>query len=178
MAIAVSGVAASQVEVSLRAKPEALLACSPKGTVPVLLFKDGRVIEQSLEIMHWALHQHDPEAWISNLDAGLIQACDAQFKPLLDRYKYATRHPELSLEQHRENAFSFIEMLSNKMLKTPYLCGATANIVDHAVFPFVRQFAQVNRPWFDQAAHQNLNSWLRSLEQSAAYLTAMQPSAS
>ena len=100
LAISVSGVEVETQEISLRAKPKEMLACSPKGTVPVLKFSDGRVIEQSLDIMHWALAQNDPQHWLDDdvaINAKmqlLIQRNDEWFKPRLDLYKYAVRYPQ------------------------------------------------------------------------------------
>ncbi len=120
MALGLAGIAYQTVEVSLRAKPPELLAISPKGTVPVMQLPDGTVLEQSLDIMRWALLQNDPDRWLTadtEVDINhWITLCDDTFKPLLDRYKYANRHPELTMEQHRERAMSaFILPLENAL---------------------------------------------------------------
>ena len=108
MALRYAGVPVDIVEVALRQKPAELLAASPKGTVPVLVTPDGAVIDQSLDIMQWALRQSDPDGWLGAGSAGeadrWIALNDGVFKPLLDRYKYAARHPELTTAEHRSHA--------------------------------------------------------------------------
>ena len=143
MALRYSGVPLSIVEVSLKAKPAEMLAASPKGTVPVLVCADGRVIEQSLEIMHWALRQHDPDNWLQADHAGLIEANDSVFKVLLDRYKYAIRYPEQPMEHYRAQGVGYLQRLEDLLAHTPYLAGPALSLVDVALAPFVRQFAHV-----------------------------------
>jgi glutathione S-transferase len=175
MAIAVAGVQVSQVEVALRAKPDALLRVSPKGTVPVLVMRDGTVLEQSLDIMRWALQQNDPENWLRGdaLAMPLIAENDSAFKVFLDKYKYANRHPELSLEAHRENAFTFLHKLGLQLQQQRFLHGDSLSAVDIAIMPFVRQCAQVDRDWFNEKAIDALNTWLCTLEQSALFAQIM-----
>ena len=175
MAIAVAGVRVTQVEVALRSKPPALLQASPKGTVPVLVLQDGTVLAQSLDIMHWALQQHDPENWLRDdaLVSPLIAKNDGEFKANLDRYKYANRHPQLPLEAHRENAFEFLRTLSAQLQGQSFLHGTTLSAADIAIMPFVRQCAQVDREWFDQGADKKLGQWLRNIEQSALFTQVM-----
>ena len=160
MALLYSGVPLSIVEVSLKAKPAEMLAASPKGTVPVLVCADGRVIEQSLEIMHWALRQHDPDNWLQADHAGLIEANDSVFKVLLDRYKYAIRYPEQPMEHYRAQGVGYLQRLEDLLAHTPYLAGPALSLVDVALAPFVRQFAHVDREWFAQAPLPHLNAWL------------------
>jgi glutathione S-transferase len=175
MAIAVAGVQVRQLEVALRAKPEALLRASPKGTVPVLVMPDGTVLEQSLEIMRWALQQNDPDSWLRNdaLAARLIAENDDEFKVFLDKYKYANRHPELPLEAHRENAFAFLHRLGLRLQQQRFLHGDSLSAVDIAIMPFVRQCAQVDRDWFNETVEDSLNTWLCKLEQSALFAQIM-----
>ena len=147
MAVAASSVQVGYVEVALRAKPEAMLKASPKGTVPVLVLPNGVVLEQSLDIMRWALEQNDSDNWLQNdaLNAPLIAENDNVFKVFLDKYKYASRHPELPLEAHRDNAFQFLRTLQTQLAARLFLHGATLSAVDIAIMPFVRQCAQVDR---------------------------------
>ena len=164
MALTYSGIAHQTIEVSLRAKPPELLAISPKATVPVLHLSDGTVLEQSLEIMRWALSQHDPEGWLIAEDESeithWITLCDSTFKPLLDRYKYANRHPELTVDQHRAKAISdFISPLENA-LQAKRDKGYRPSLADVAMFPFVRQFAAVDQAWFDEQPLPALQAWL------------------
>ncbi|MEN9587715.1 MAG: hypothetical protein RIT15_1290 [Pseudomonadota bacterium] len=164
MALGLAGIAYETVEVSLRAKPPELLAISPKGTVPVMQLPDGTVLEQSLDIMRWALARNDPEGWLTaDSEAAMnywIALCDSTFKPLLDRYKYASRHPELTMEQHRERALSaFILPLENALQAKPDK-ASRASLADVAIFPFVRQFAAVDQKWFDAQPLPAVQTWL------------------
>jgi glutathione S-transferase len=160
MALRYSGVPLSIVEVSLKAKPAEMLALSPKGTVPVLVCADGRVIEQSLEIMRWALAQYDPDNWLGPDSAALIQENDQVFKVNLNRYKYAIRYPEQPMEHYRAQGAAFLQRLEMMLEQTPYLAGDTLSLADIALAPFVRQFAHVDRDWFEQAPYPHLNAWL------------------
>ncbi len=161
-------------EVSLRDKPRDLLALSPKGTVPVMRLIDGTVLEQSLDIMMWTLAQHDPQQWLApGHSHALPDVCDADFKPRLDRYKYANRHPEQSLEQHRADAAQFVTHLEEILGSQSHLCGAQHSWVDTAVFPFVRQFARCEPSWFATAPYPRVKHWLASIAASDFFLRAM-----
>jgi UPF0176 protein len=166
MAIRVSGVLVEIQEVALRDKPPGLLVASPKGTVPVLLLHNGgvmQVIDQSLSIMQWALQQADPEGWLPVADpvSDWVTRNDEVFKPLLDRYKYANRHPELSPSAHRQAALDgFVTELDAQLQARPFLQGDRPRLADVAVFPFVRQFAGVDPAWFAQAALPGVQRWL------------------
>lgn len=157
LALHVAGIAVEIREVALRDKPAALRAISPKGTVPVLQLPDGTVLHESLDILRWALRQHDPEQWLANEPDPVVRRWvvrnDEDFKPLLDRYKYAPRHPELSQHQHRDAALQhFIGPLDARLRVQPFVCGARPGWADAALFPFVRQFAMVEPVWFADAA--------------------------
>lgn len=160
MALRYSGITVSIVEVSLKAKPDDLLAASPKGTVPVLVCADGQVLEHSLDIMHWALAQCDPHHWLQPGCAQLIEENDTTFKGHLDRYKYAIRYPEYPMEHYRAQGAGFLQGLETRLQYTPYLLGASLSLADVALAPFVRQFAHVDRNWFAQAPYPCLNTWL------------------
>lgn len=162
-----AGVAVQVQEVSLRDKPAELLRLSPKGTVPVLWLPDGTVLAQSLDIMRWALAQHDPEGWLqaAPMDEmlALIARNDGPFKALLDRYKYAERHPERSATDWRDEAVrTHLADLEARLRSHPWLCGTRCALADMALLPFVRQFAQVDRVWFDATpALPALRAWLQ-----------------
>ena len=173
MALRYSGVPVSIVEVSLKAKPAEMLALSPKGTVPVLICADGRVIEQSLEIMHWALARHDPDNWLGPDSAALIEENDQVFKVNLDRYKYAIRYPEQPMEHYRAQGAAFLQRLEMMLEQTPYLAGDTLSLADIALAPFVRQFAHVDRDWFEQAPYPRLNAWLERFLASELFISVM-----
>lgn len=160
LALAISGTRCELREVKLAAKPESMLAASPKGTVPVLVLPDGRVIDESLDIMRHALSRSDPEAWLARNDAALIAACDGPFKHDLDRYKYPERHGSDALA-HRESALGFLRELDARLALTgQQLCGAVRGLADLAIMPFVRQFASVDKAWFDALPLPRLQRWL------------------
>ena len=176
MALRYSGVPVSIIEVSLKAKPADMLAASPKGTVPVLVCADGRVIEQSLEIMHWALSQNDPDGWLPAdrpLIETLIEENDTRFKVLLDRYKYAVRYPEYPMEHYRAQGAVVLQRLECLLEHTPYLTGTTLTLADVALAPFIRQFAHVDRAWFAQAPYPKLQAWLERFLASGLFTAVM-----
>lgn len=166
-------------EVLLKDKPADLLAISPKGTVPVLLCEDGRVIEESLEIMLWALNKADPNAWLTQekkqeqRQFELITANDKQFKALLDRYKYADRFPEFSEQYHREQCFEFLRRLEEKLAKHTFLFGEQPCLADIAIFPFIRQFAHVDLEWFEASSWHKLQRWLNYFKKSDLFTRSM-----
>ena len=173
MALHYSGVPLSIAEVSLKAKPAQMLAASPKGTVPVLVCADGSVIEQSLDIMHWALARHDPDNWLQPGCNELIEANDTTFKVLLDRYKYAIRYPEHPMAFYRAQGAEFLQRLEDVLTRSPYLAGPALSVVDVALAPFVRQFAHVDRDWFAQAPYPHLNAWLERFLASELFSSIM-----
>ena len=173
MALHYSGVPLSIVEVSLKAKPAQMLAASPKGTVPVLVCADGSVIEQSLDIMHWALARHDPDNWLQPGCNELIEANDTTFKVLLDRYKYAIRYPEHPMAFYRAQGAEFLQRLEDVLTRSPYLAGPALSLTDVALAPFVRQFAHVDRDWFAQAPYPHLNAWLERFLASELFSSVM-----
>ncbi|MDV6347167.1 glutathione S-transferase [Nitrosomonas sp. Is35] len=183
LAITVSGVEVDQQEVSLRAKPKEMLECSPKGTVPVLKFADGHVLEQSLDIMRWALSIHDPEHWVDDDQAvmnevmSLIKQNDETFKPALDLYKYAVRFPEHSEAYYREQAEPFLAELDTRLSKDGYLLGGRYTLADMAIFPFIRQFSNVNPDWFYASRYHYLIAWLDRLIGSELFQNVMQKEA-
>ena len=173
MALRYSGVPLSIVEVSLKAKPAEMLASSPKGMVPVLVCADGSVIEQSLDIMHWALARHDPDNWLQPGCAALIEENDTRFKMLLDRYKYAIRYPEHPMEYYRAQGAEFLQRLEDVLARSAYLAGPALSLADVALAPFVRQFAHVDRDWFEQAPYPRLNAWLEQFLASELFSSVM-----
>ena len=176
MAIAVSGAVVDMNEVDLRQKPQALLACSPKGTVPVLQLPDGVVIEESLDIMRWALAINDPQAWMDCEPAEalhLIERNDGSFKQDLDRYKYADRFPEHSAIHYRDQAETFLTVLNTRLTGQAYLMRDRISLVDVALFPFVRQFAHADRIWFYASPYRHLIRWLDEFLQSPLFISVM-----
>ncbi|MCV2353619.1 glutathione S-transferase [Paucibacter sp. B2R-40] len=165
LALQYAGIVVQIHEVQLRAKPPELLRLSPKGTVPVLLLPSGEVLEQSADIMFWALAQADPQAWRRpDLDAQALPWLalnDGPFKQLLDRYKYPDRHPQATQPQWRSEAEALMLVPLDALLqRSTYLLGATPSWLDLALLPFVRQFAAVDAAWFEAAPHAALRGWL------------------
>lgn len=159
MALAVSGTVCHIREVKLSRKPAELIAASPKSTVPVIVRPDGGVIAESLDIMHWALEQNDPEGWLKREDRALIDANDGPFKHHLDRYKYPDRHGSDPAE-HRSAGLELLGALDRRLAAQDYLCGDERGITDIAIFPFVRQFAETGRAWFDAQTIPRVQAWL------------------
>lgn len=155
----VSGIAVELREVKLSAKPPEMLEASPKGTVPVLVLPDGDVIEESLQIMHWALGQSDPEGWLARDDADLIAANDGPFKYDLDRYKYPERYGS-DATFHRGRGLEFLRILDARLSDNGQLRGLERGLADMALMPFVRQFAATDRDWFDAQELPQLQRWL------------------
>lgn len=172
LALAISGTRCVLREVKLSAKPDALIATSPKGTVPVLALHDGRVIEESIEIMRWALSRHDPEDWREHDDVALIERNDGEFKHDLDRYKYPERYGSDSLA-HRESAGDYLAALEARLAETNQLSGERRGLTDAAIFPFLRQFAAVDRNWWHTAPFPKLRAWLEGHLASPLFDTVM-----
>lgn len=159
LALAASGTRYELREVRLADKPAALLLASPKGTVPVFQTAGGTVIDESLAIMRWALEARDPEGWLTRDDPALIAVNDDMFKHHLDRYKYPDRHGS-ELKLHREHCLDFLRDLDARLGVAGQLCGSAPGLADAAILPFVRQFAAVDRDWFDGQPLPFLQAWL------------------
>ena len=176
---------ASQTEVELREvvlkdKPEAMLQASAKGTVPVLVLPSADVLAESLDIMHWALEQNDPQNWLAQdnpeqqqLMAALIAENDQVFKPNLDRYKYFERFPEQSQQAYRQQCEYWLQQLEKRLQQTIFLTADTCTLADAALFPFIRQFAFVDKVWFDQSPYPALQAWLEHWLNSPLFLSVM-----
>mgnify|MGYP003645305004 CR=1 FL=1 len=180
MAIAASGQTCALREVVLRNKPPEMLAASPKGTVPVLVLPDAQVIEESLEIMRWALGSSDPEGWLAPLNndgddiAALIAENDGAFKDNLDRYKYPTRYENADPIHHRTQGAAFLEKLNARLIEHNYLCGDRFTFADAAIAPFVRQFANTDREWFDAIELAGVQRWLKTILESDRFSGGME----
>ncbi len=173
MAIAASGTQVRLREILLRDKPDEMLAVSAKGTVPVLV-EGGHVIDESLDVMKWALAKHDPEGWLARKDDALIAENDGPFKHHLDRYKYSTRYEDADAEEHRTAGFAFLQKLDACLANSEYLHGAARGFTDIAIFPFVRQFRIADKDWFDAAPITNVQRWLNALMESALFKSVME----
>ena len=164
-------------EITLKNKPPQMLAISPKGTVPVLQLLDGTVIEESREIMTWALEQQDAQGLLAAQTLpqanALIDKNDNEFKYWLDRYKYADRHLDMSQAEYRQRGEAFLQMLEELLIKNPYLLGESITIADIGIMPFVRQFAHVNRKVFYDLPYPSLQRWLQDWLNHPLFLQAM-----
>jgi glutathione S-transferase len=164
-------------EIVLRNKPESMLAYSPKGTVPVLILSDGLVIDQSQDIMRWALKNSDPDAWLREEDQGqihqLIEDNDNKFKPLLDNYKYPQNSEKQDSAYYRNQAIPYLQTLNDSLGQHRWLLGEHISLADVALFPFIRQFAMVDKDWFWQSSLLSLQTWLQYLLDSDLFLSVM-----
>lgn len=179
LALAVSGQVCELREVVLARKPAALLAASAKGTVPVLVLPDGQVVDQSLDIMLWALRRNDPLHWLPASGVALAEAiqlvaqCDGEFKLHLDRYKYPNRFDLDGAALHREQGAEFLQQLNLRLAQQRHLLGESEGLADVAIAPFVRQFAHTDPAWFASQPWPALVSWLGTFENSAIYQQVM-----
>jgi glutathione S-transferase len=168
MGLAVSRQSYVLREVDLKDRPAQLREVSAKATVPVLILANGKVLDQSLQIMRWTLAISDPQHWLkvppskaAQMDAWIAH-CDSDFKHHLDRYKYATRYPDVRAEDHRTQAAEFLFELDRRLKETAYLGGPDMSLVDVALAPFVRQFASADRDWFEHQSWPALRCWLEA----------------
>jgi glutathione S-transferase len=178
LAIKVSGVSVALREILLRNKPAALIAASAKATVPVLQLSDGTVLDESLDIMRWALALRDPQSWIRADERGEAQALidinDGEFKQALDRYKYAPRHPERPAAAYRDEAVeSMLQPLNERLSHHRFLLRDTRSLADMAIAPFVRQFASVDEAWFEAAPLPHLRAWMEGIVASPLFESVM-----
>jgi len=185
LALAVSGQAHELREVALKAKPAAMLAASPKATVPVLVLPGSKVVDESLDIMRWALGRHDPALWLASRQTSLqemgalVAQNDGDFKRQLDRYKYPNRFADESggdatgfAVSQRTTAASWLAYLDTR-LGQGWLFGAHASLADMAMLPFIRQFAHTEVEWFAAQPWPQLQRWLAAFETSALYADVM-----
>lgn len=169
LALKASGVSVELREVVLANIPQEMLACSPKATVPVLVLADGKVIDESLDIMYWALRSNDPQHWLSDkrvVSADtelLIRTNDEEFKQHLDHYKYAARFPQKPMEFYRSQAEEFLQDLECRLKAQAFLLADGMTLADMAIFPFIRQFAHVDKEWFYANPYPKLQQWLDTM---------------
>jgi len=180
LALQAAGQAVQHREIALKSKPGEMLRASPKGTVPVLVLADGNVLDESLDIMRWALGRNDPQGWLGGDGAfrddawDLIARNDGDFKFHLDRYKYPYRYGLSDGVAHRELARGFLDILQDRLALHSFLGGARFGLADSAIAPFVRQFAHTDLAWFAAQAWGHLAQWLQDFEASAAFAKVME----
>jgi glutathione S-transferase len=180
LALQASALEVALREVVLKNKPAELLLASPKGTVPVLVLEDGRVLEQSLDIMLWALRRHDPWGWLpadpASLDDALacIATNDGVFKQALDSYKYPARFGLSEILAPRTEAAAVLQRWEQRLQRQAFLHGGHWGLLDAAIAPFVRQFANTDAHWFAAQDWPRLAQWLQDFEASGGFATVMQ----
>ena len=171
MAIHISGQRCELREVLLRDKPPSMLEYSAKGTVPVLILQDGKVIDESLDVIDWALNLNDPDDWQRSKDKEktkeLIKINDGEFKYHLDRYKYSKRYDNEDPEFHRKKCLKFIESVNNELNNSKYIFDDNISYADIVLLPFIRQFRIADMEWFDSLPYDNLKKWLSSFLESS-----------
>ena len=178
LALACAGLTVTLREVALKAKPPELLAASAKATVPVLVLPAGDVLEESIQIMRWALQQSDPDGWLEAERApteALIAENDGPFKHHLDRFKYPDRYRAVDAPQHQLAALAILRRWNQRLLHGGWLLGERASLVDWALLPFVRQFRLADPVGFAAALGLDaLKTWLERFEQSSLLAQVME----
>jgi glutathione S-transferase len=175
LAILVSGMRCELREISLANKPAAMLLASPKATIPVMVLPDGTVLDESLDIMRYALGFNDPDDWLAGVNAetlALVQTNDNVFKDHLDRYKYPDRYDGDPLE-HRAAGLQILDALNSRLERLGNLTGPDISLVDMAILPFVRQFAAVDEAWFSRQPIGHVQHWLAQFLSSDAFQRVM-----
>ncbi|MCZ6804933.1 MAG: glutathione S-transferase [Proteobacteria bacterium] len=165
-------------EIVLKDKPDTLIAYSEKATVPVLITPTEEIIDQSLKVIFWALEQNDPQDWLAANEEEtrlLINDNDNEFKYYLDRYKYHVAYPEYSQEHYRDKALPFLDTLEQRLDVNQgiALVDRRLTLADTAIFPFVRQFANVDLNWFQSSHYTKVIAWYTRLEQSILFTQCM-----
>ena len=179
LAVCSAGIQVELREILLRDKPDAFLQASPKGTVPVVELVDGTVLEESRDVMQWALAQNDPDGWLEvqrrhpNRTARFLDALDGPFKTHLDRYKYASRFDPGAALKHREAGASILAEFDAKLGSQPSLSGERHGLLDFATLPFVRQFRIADPTWFDAQPWPHLHHWLQAFLESRQFASVM-----
>ena len=180
LALLYSGVSVELREVLLRDKPAEMQKLADEVTVPLLLLPDETLIDESWDLMLWAIRQNDPDLWLGEgeskvFDAEImVEMNDFSFKTDLDHYKYHDRYPEHPMEYYRSRGEEFLQDLEDALTETRYLLGENISIADIAIFPFIRQFALVDKPWFDQAPYPELQGWLQKFLDSELFDSIME----
>ena len=177
MALQYAGIDVDIREISFHDKPKHLLSISPKGTVPVLVLSDTQTIDESLDIIDWALNRQDVDGWLSadiDLTKALIVENDTVFKASLDAYKYPERNLENTQAEHRAVGEVFLQKLEARLETSDGLFGSLPTLADIAIFPFVRQFRGVDIAWFEASPYMQLNAWLTTLIESELFVSIMQ----
>ena len=174
LGLASAGITVELREILLRDKPAEMLKASPKGTVPVMI--TDTVIDESIDVMRWALSQSDPEGLMDLMTDeahALVAESDGPFKTALDLTKYAVRHPDTDPDVSRTTAAQFIVKLDKQLGGKPWLFGNRPCLADLAILPFVRQFAHTDITWWDAQPYPNAQRWLTAFKSSERFATIM-----
>lgn len=173
MAIAYSNIEVELREISLKDRPKEMYEVSPKGTIPVLITKNKKIIDESLDIMIWAINQNEKQNLLNNKnELKLISNNDFDFKNWLDKYKYHVRFPKKTKEFYREKCCQFLDDYEKVLGIDNYLLGDSMTISDIAIFPFVRQFAFSDIEWFN-SQYNHLSNWLNRFISSNLFISVM-----
>lgn len=167
-------------DVVMKNIPVEMLQASPKGTVPVLVFDDSSVIDESIDIMIWALNQNDPNNLLFNDQPSihssmlaLIKRNDNEFRDSLDKYKVAARYHDTTEVHYRDQCEPFMRHLEQRLTEYDFLMGTRPSLADYALLPFIRQFSRVDRKWYLQAPYSNIQRWLNTHYLNPLYSKAM-----
>ncbi len=163
-------------ETSLRNKPKEMLEISPKGTVPVLILDDGSIIDESLDIMLWAVKRNDSGRLFNSRNKNILEIIkmnDGEFKYAIDRYKYSSLYPEKPKIEYRKMAYPFLKKIESYLEKKKFIFGEKISLADIAIFPFIRQFARVDIDWFDSSPFKKTREWTLFFEKSKNFIEAM-----
>ena len=175
MALSYTKIKVEVREILLRRRPSELYAISSKGTVPVLYLVNQTVIDESLDIMIWALQHSKKNTWLNlhfDKQMQIIAKNDNEFKYWLDRYKYFDRYPENTKEYYREKCNVYLISLENMLKENYYLFCKSILLADVAIFPFIRQYANIDSEWFG-SNYKNLNNWLNQILNSSLFISVM-----
>lgn len=176
MAIARAGICVELREVVLRDKPQALIDASPKATVPVLVLPDGSVIDESFDILLWALAINDPDGWLDGDHSDLVKMVaqnDGEFKKNLDGYKYPQRNTGKTHDEYRDDGAKWLALLDKRLRSSKFLTGDAPSALDIAIMPFIRQFANTDLGWFEASLYTSLGRWLGFWKNSGLFLSVM-----
>lgn len=179
MALVYAGINCEVREVDLKNKTQALLNISSKGTVPVLQTQDGLILDESLDLMYWALEQNDPKGWNQlttserELTTDLANKNDTEFAKHNYRYKYFEKFPEKSQSDYRADCEPYLNALELRLSQTQFLVKDTLSLADIALFPFIRQFSKVDEKWYENSPYTKIKNWVNHIAEQNFFTKAM-----
>ena len=179
LAIQTSKIFVELREIKLQNKPLDFLQFSPKGTVPVLILDSENILDESMDIICWALKTNDPKNWLAKGQLNqteiniILNTLEYDFKKNLDKYKYPSRYDNINKNYYRNKNLKFLNHLNNLLTMNKGFNCSHLSMIDYAIFPFVRQFRNVDKKWFDSLNLTFLNKWLFQLIDSNDFLSIM-----